>query len=74
MSFHFSNLVHAVLETPTQLMNQQAQVSKCLSCQTCLKTTGADSNADTNDLNSLHSALIFSFNSVGKMREGAQMP
>lgn len=27
-----------------------------------------------NDLNSLHSALIFLFNSVGKMREQNQLP
>lgn len=72
--FHFSKLVHAALETPTQLTNQQVQISKSLSCQTCLKTTGAYTNTDMNDLNSLYSALIFLFNSVGKMREQDQLP
>lgn len=62
-----------MLETPTQLTNQQVQLTKCLSCQTCPETTGA-SNTDMNDLNSLHSALIFLFNSVGKMREQDQLP
>lgn len=70
---HFSKSAHVALETTTQL-TKWVQINKCLSCQTCLKTPGTCSNTDMNDLNSFRSALIFLFNSVGKMREHRQLP
>lgn len=71
--FHFSNSVHAGLETTKQL-TKLVQINMRLSCRTCFKTPGTCSNTDMNDLNSLHSALISLFNSVGEMREQDQLP